>query len=122
MAVKPDRRKMGAQLAAELVADKWFIRIVHQLEDGTKRYGELRRNLPSVSQRMLTRTLRNIERDGLVSRKVYAVVPPKTEYALTELGQSLIEPLHGLCQWAERHFPRVQAHRLRDAGRPKGAP
>ena len=104
---------MGAELALELVADKWFVMAVHQLRDGAKRYGQIKIGIPGVSQRMLTHTLRCMERDGLVQRTVYAVRPPHTEYALTELGQTLVGPLHELCLWAESHFDRVLAHRSR---------
>ena len=79
------RQKLGSELALELVADKWFVLIVHQLKHGKRRYNALKRDIPGISQRMLTHTLRNMERDGLVDRTVYAVVPPKTEYSLTPL-------------------------------------
>ena len=71
--------------------------------------------MPGISQRMLTLTLRNLERAGLVGRTVYPVVPPKTEYALTELGRSVIAPLRNLCLWAERHSEQIRAHQLRHA-------
>lgn len=118
MDVRP-RTKLGSQLALELVADKWVVSIVHELMAGKKRYNELRRGMPGISQRMLTLTLRNLERAGLVERTVYPVVPPKTEYALTELGPSVIAPLRNLCRWAERHSERIRAHQLRYA-RPAG--
>jgi DNA-binding HxlR family transcriptional regulator len=105
--------KVGAQLALELVSDKWTILIVHALKRGTRRYSELRREIVGVSQRMLIYSLRNMERDGVVSRKVYATVPPKTEYSLTDLGLTLWEPLHGLCLWAEDHFDAVLEARHR---------
>src|SRR5689334_13430971 len=85
--------KLGAQLALELVADKWTILLIHALKGGTKRYSELQREVEGISQRMLIFTLRNMERDGLITRTVYPVVPPKTEYTLTPLGETLWEPL-----------------------------
>ena len=107
------QKKIGSELALDLIANKWFVLIVHQLKRGTLRYNELQRAIPGVSQRMLTLTLRNMERDGLVTRKVYPVVPPHTEYSLTPLGRTLVAPLHGLCLWAERHFAEVEANRRR---------
>jgi DNA-binding HxlR family transcriptional regulator len=105
------RETMGAERALELVADRWVVMVVHQLKDGPRRYNQIKSGIPGVSQRMLTLTLRSMERDGLVKRVVYSVTPPHTEYSLTELGQTLVEPLHQLCLWAEANFDRVLAHR-----------
>jgi DNA-binding HxlR family transcriptional regulator len=99
--------KLGAQLALELVSDKWTILLIHALKRGTRRYSELQREIEGISQRMLIFTLRNMERDGLITRTVYPVVPPKTEYALTPLGETLWEPLHNLCLWADKYFDQV---------------
>lgn len=77
------------------------------------RYAELHREIGGISQKMLTQTLRSLERDGLVARKVYPVVPPRVEYSLTRLGRTLIEPLRGLCRWSEKHLAELQAHRAR---------
>jgi DNA-binding HxlR family transcriptional regulator len=82
------------------IGDKWTVLVVTTLGDGPRRFNELRRDIPSVSQRMLTLTLRNLERDGLVSRAVTPSIPPRVDYALTELGQSLQKPITGLAQWA----------------------
>jgi DNA-binding HxlR family transcriptional regulator len=82
------------------IGDKWTVLVVSTLSDGSKRFNELRREIPSVSQRMLTLTLRNLERDGLVSRVVTPTIPPRVDYALTELGHSLQKPILALCQWA----------------------
>lgn len=117
--------KLGAQLALELVADKWTILLIHALKRGTRRYSELQREIDGISQRMLIYTLRHMERDGLITRKVYPVVPPKTEYALTPLGESLWEPLHNLCEWADLHFAQVlECRRSRElsAQEPEAAP
>src|SRR5438445_7270719 len=80
---------------------------------GTMRYAELQRAIGGISQKMLTQTLRSLERDGLVQRKVHPVVPPKVEYSLTRLGRTLIEPLHALCRWSEKHLAELQANRAR---------
>ncbi len=95
------------------IADKWTALIIRVLSDGTKRHNELRREIDGVSQKMLTQTLRSLENDGLVARKVYPVVPPRVEYSLTPLGRSLIEPLEAICLWAEKHLSELQASRAR---------
>ena len=82
------------------IGDKWTVLVVQTLGEGPKRFNELRREIPSVSQRMLTLTLRNLERDGLVSRTVTPVIPPRVDYELTGLGQSLLVPISGLATWA----------------------
>ncbi len=82
------------------IGDKWTVLVVTTLADGSKRFNELRREIPTVSQRMLTLTLRNLERDGLVSRTVTPTIPPRVDYELTELGHSLQKPITGLAQWA----------------------
>ena len=82
------------------IGDKWTVLVVQTLGEGPKRFNELRREIPSVSQRMLTLTLRNLERDGLVSRTVTPSIPPRVDYELTELGRSLLGPILGLAQWA----------------------
>ena len=82
------------------IGDKWTVLVVQTLGDGPKRFNELRREIPSVSQRMLTLTLRNLERDGLVNRTVTPTIPPRVDYELTELGQSLQKPICELATWA----------------------
>jgi DNA-binding HxlR family transcriptional regulator len=82
------------------IGDKWTVLVVVTLSQGSKRFNELRREIPSVSQRMLTLTLRNLERDGLVSRTVTPSIPPRVDYALTELGHSLQKPIRALSDWA----------------------
>lgn len=82
------------------IGDKWTVLIVSTLGEGSKRFNQLRREIPSVSQRMLTLTLRNLERDGLVSRMVTPSIPPRVDYALTDLGCSLLTPVNALSQWA----------------------
>lgn len=93
----------GSSIVVALLADKWTIPVIHSLARGARRTGELKRELVGVSQKMLTQTLRNLEEHGLVTRRVYPVVPPRVEYRLTKLGQSINEPLAEICKWTERH-------------------
>jgi DNA-binding HxlR family transcriptional regulator len=102
-----------SRLVLDRIADKWTALIIQVLAHGTKRYVELQRDIGGISQKMLTQTLRSLERDGLVQRTVYPVVPPKVEYSLTRLGRTLIEPLQGLCRWSEKHLHELQANRAR---------
>ena len=82
------------------IGDKWTVLVVKTLGEGSRRFNELRREIPSVSQRMLTLTLRNLERDGIVSRAVTPSIPPRVDYALTDLGCSLLTPIMALSEWA----------------------
>ena len=82
------------------IGDKWTVLVVQTLGDGSKRFNELRRDIPRLSPRMLTLPLRNLERDGIVSRTVTPTIPPRVDYELTELGQSLQKPICGLATWA----------------------
>lgn len=82
------------------IGDKWSVLVVETLGSGSMRFNELRRAIPSVSQRMLTLTLRNLERDGLVNRTVTPSIPPRVDYELTELGRSLQKPICGLVRWS----------------------
>jgi DNA-binding HxlR family transcriptional regulator len=102
-----------SRLVLDRIADKWTALIIQILARGTMRYAALQREIGGISQKMLTQTLRSLERDGLVQRKVHPVVPPKVEYSLTKLGRTLIEPLHGLCRWSEKHLAELQANRTR---------
>src|SRR5947209_20594886 len=95
------------------VGDKWTALVVQTLGDGPRRFNELRREIPSVSQRMLTLTLRNLERDGLVSRTVTPSIPPRVDYELTELGQSLQKPICGLATWATENVRVIDAAQKR---------
>jgi DNA-binding HxlR family transcriptional regulator len=106
-----------SRAALDRIADKWTALIVHALNDGTLRYGELQRRVGGISQKMLTQTLRSLEEDGLVDRVVYPVVPPMVEYSLTPLGRSLEEPLSAICRWAEKHLPKMLEHRVRQRRR-----
>ncbi|WCB96779.1 hypothetical protein DSM104299_05547 [Baekduia alba] len=90
------------------IADKWTLLVVGCLGDNTKRFSELRRGIPGISQKMLTQTLRSLERDGLATRTVYPTIPPRVEYALTPLGRSLDEPLAAVRTWAEANIAAVR--------------
>jgi DNA-binding HxlR family transcriptional regulator len=93
------------------VGDKWSMLIVLTLSAGELRFSELRRRIPDISQKMLTQTLRELQRDGLVDRKVFPTVPPAVEYRLTELGESLLEPFGHLVAWANRSHAGIRAAR-----------
>src|SRR5438874_8828600 len=107
--VAEDCRAVSEVLAR--VGDKWTVLVVSTLGESPKRFNELRRALGSISQRMLTLTLRGLERDGLVTRTVFAAVPPRVEYALTKLGRSLLTPVSGLGIWARRNQSAIQEAR-----------
>ncbi len=93
------------------IGSKWSTLIVTTLGQRPHRFGELRRALDDISQRMLTQTLRDLQRDGLVSRHVYPTQPPSVEYRLTELGRSLLVPVSALIAWAECNHPNIRAAR-----------
>lgn len=93
------------------VGDKWSVLVVVLLKGGKRRFSDLRRSIEGISQRMLTHTLRQLERDGLVLRTVYASVPMRVEYELTALGRTLIEPLSALAGWAENHRDAILSAR-----------
>jgi len=99
--------------ALDLIADKWTALLIYLLSRGKQRYGDLHRQVGGISQKMLTQTLRKLERDGLVSRHVFPEVPPRTEYELTVLGHTLIEPLTALCEWAGVHLAELDVARKR---------
>jgi DNA-binding HxlR family transcriptional regulator len=102
--------------AVELLSDKWRITLLHLLTAGPQRAKALQQAITKISPKVLTQTLRGMERDGLISRKIYASVPPRVEYQLTDMGASLIEPLKALCLWAESHVEkRDRARRTFDA-------
>jgi DNA-binding HxlR family transcriptional regulator len=93
------------------VGDKWAALIIRCLAKRKRRYNELQRDVAGISQKMLTQTLRALEEDGLIDRKVYPVIPPMVEYSLTPLGKTLVGPLGAVCEWAEKHLPTIEAHR-----------
>ncbi len=93
------------------LGDKWSTLIIGLLGEKAHRFGELRRSIPDISQRMLTQTLKDLQRDGLVDRTVFATVPPSVEYKLTPLGRSLLSPLGMLIEWAEMHHGAIRLAR-----------
>jgi len=95
------------------VGDKWSVQIVALLGDGPMRFSELRRSIEGISQRMLTLTLRGLERDGLVTRTVFPEIPPRVDYELTRLGQTLLEPISALAEWAAAYRTSIQEARER---------
>jgi DNA-binding HxlR family transcriptional regulator len=98
------------------VGDKWTVLVVSELGGGPRRFNELRRSLGSISQRMLTLTLRSLERDGFVTRTVFPTVPPRVDYELTGLGRSLLVPVSGLGLWARQNREAIQQARRRFDG------
>jgi DNA-binding HxlR family transcriptional regulator len=114
--VADDCRAVSEVLAR--VGDKWTVLVVSTLGEGPKRFNELKRALGSISQRMLTLTLRGLERDGLVTRTVFPTIPPRVDYELTKLGRSLLEPVSELGLWARRNRAAIQGARVKfDAGK-----
>lgn len=96
---------LGAEKAAALISDRWFISVLHALMPGQQRYSDLHRALPGISKKMLTQTLRRMEADGLVDRR------EGEGYALTELGESLVPAVQSLCRWAQARFGEIEARR-----------
>src|SRR5712664_4458323 len=109
--VPEDCRALGEILAR--VGDKWTVLVVGVLGDGPKRFSEIRRALGSISQRMLTLTLRGLERDGLVTRTVFPTIPPRVDYELTDLGRGLWQPVEALGKWAADHQAEIEDARAR---------
>ena len=93
------------------LADKWSLLVIELLGSGTRRFTELHREIDEISQRMLTLTLRHLERDGLVTRTVHPVVPPRVDYTLTDLGRSLLVAIEGLVAWTRAHRQEIAAAR-----------
>lgn len=109
-------RALQSQDAIELLSNKWRITILHLLRSGPLRTSELQGAIPEISPKVLTQTVRGMERDGLVWRKVYPVVPPRVEYSLTTMGESVLKPLADLCHWARAHVAERDAARARFDG------
>jgi DNA-binding HxlR family transcriptional regulator len=91
------------------IGDKWTVLAVLLLRNGPRRFTELRTGIGSVAPKVLTQTLRRLERDGLVTREVFAEVPPRVVYSLTPMGESLIKPINAVTEWAEEHMPAITA-------------
>jgi len=106
----PRRQVINVQQILTSICTKWGLLVLYELARGARRTGELRRTI-GVSQKMLTQTLRMLERDRLVRRTIYPVVPPRVDYALTPLGKTLMQPLSALYRWTERHLKAIQQAR-----------
>jgi DNA-binding HxlR family transcriptional regulator len=121
---KSVRHICGTEVSCEVrqildrIGDKWSLLVMALLDGGTLRFSELRRQIDGISQRMLTLTLRQLERDGLVERTVHAVVPPRVDYNLSPLGRTLLDPINGLVQWTIDHHGEVAAARQSYDDRP----
>lgn len=109
----PYARECPTRELLNRIGDRWTVLIIGTLSDGPHRFNEIARAVEGISQKMLTQTLRALERDGLVTRTIYAEIPPRVEYALTDLGVSLCEPLKSLEIWATTHMAQVLAARER---------
>ncbi len=106
--VKKDLPACPVETTLTLIGDKWKVLILRDLLPGTKRFGELKKSIGSVSQKVLTAQLRDMEESGLVNRQVYAEVPPRVEYSLTELGQSLKPILDSMWNWGESYKASIE--------------
>ena len=103
----PYNRNCATRTILDRIGDRWTVLLVGALADGPRRFGELARDVDGISQKMLTQTLRSLERDGLVRRTVHAVVPPRVDYELTDAGRSLLGPLSALTAWAVDHMDDI---------------
>lgn len=93
------------------IGDKWTVLVISTLSEGSPRYSDLQASIPGISQRMLTQTLKQLERDGLITRTAYAEVPPRVEYQLTELGRSLLGAVMAMADWAATHHREIASNR-----------
>jgi DNA-binding HxlR family transcriptional regulator len=107
----PHSASCRAREILDRVGDKWSLQVIALLGERTKRFTELKREIEGISQRMLTVTLRGLERDGIVTRTVYPVMPPRVDYSLTPMGATLMEAAHSLVTWAETHIHEIDAAR-----------
>ncbi|MDP9863776.1 MULTISPECIES: winged helix-turn-helix transcriptional regulator [Streptosporangium] len=119
-------KECASRTVLAAIANKWTCLLVDALQDGPVRFGELRRRLDGITQKSLTQTLRTMERDGVVVRTVYPTIPPRVEYSLSELGQSVVALMAGIRRWSEDHVPEIMAARdrydLRAAEDPRPVP
>jgi DNA-binding HxlR family transcriptional regulator len=104
------------------IGDKWSMLMIMELATQSQRFSELHRAIPDISKRMLTQTLRDLERDGLITRHVFPTRPPTVEYRLAPLGQSLLDPMAALIDWADRRYSDIHAARVRFDGAPGDVP
>jgi DNA-binding HxlR family transcriptional regulator len=116
-----DRQGVGncrARDVLDRIGDKWSVYVIGLLGDGPRRFTDLLRTIDGISQRMLTVTLRGLERDGIVTRKVYPVIPPRVEYDLTPSGHTLLDTVRQLIEWADDHTGDIDAARVKYDARP----
>lgn len=113
MTETPVKPALRSRDAIELLSDKWRIALLHLLTTGPLRTNQLHRFIEEVSAKVLTQTLRGMERDGLIERRVVSEAPPHVEYQLTQMGRSVVEPLRELCHWAQAHVEERDAARER---------
>lgn len=109
-----NKHKCPVEATLEVVGGKWKPLILYYLSGGTKRFGELKRMLPNITQRMLTLQLRELEQDRVVQRKVYAEIPPKVEYSLTEFGKSLDPVMLKMLDWGKAYLKKVKSGEIED--------
>ena len=109
----PEVAECGIRDVLDRIGDKWTLLVCIELTQGVRRFRELQRAVPGISQRMLTLTMRRLERDGMVLRAVFPTVPPRVEYSLTPLGRSISGPIRVLAAWAEEHRAEIAAARAR---------
>jgi DNA-binding HxlR family transcriptional regulator len=108
-----------AREVLQRVGDKWSVYVIDLLGQGTKRFGELHRSIDGITARMLTVTLRGLERDGIVTRTIHPVIPPRVDYALTPMGRTLLDTIGQLVFWADSHLTEIDAARTAyDTGHP----
>jgi DNA-binding HxlR family transcriptional regulator len=110
----------GVSSALARIGDKWTVQVVTLLGEGPRRFNEMKRQVEGISQRMLTLTLRGLERDGLVRRTVTPTIPPRVDYELTDLGRSLLEPVRALGLWAHGHLEAIATARAKFDGDREG--
>ena len=121
---RPDPQHADCRGVASVLArvgDKWSVFVIMMLFDGPKRFNEIKRLIDGISQRMLTLTLRGLERDGLVTRTVFPTIPPRVDYELTSLGRGLSQPVMALGEWAKDHQIEIETARSRFDARQEAA-
>jgi DNA-binding HxlR family transcriptional regulator len=111
-AVVSERSPCRAREVLQRVGDKWSVLVIDLLGQGTMRFTELHRAIDGITARMLTVTLRGLERDGIVTRTIHPVIPPRVEYALTPMGRTLLDTIGQLVDWTDSHLPEIQAARV----------
>ena len=114
-------RACASRVVLDRIGDRWTVLIVVALSGGALRFSQLRAKIEGITPKVLTQTLRGLERDGLVTRTIYAEVPPRVEYELTALGRDLLAPIDAIRIWAEQHAARIVANRDRFDGKDGGA-